>query len=258
MKKIIEPLIWYYKSDIPASKLKAKYTHSESKYIELDGMQVHYRDEGNPADATPLVLIHGTSSSLHTWDDFTDILKKNHRVVRFDIPGFGLTGPNPKEDYSFEYYASFVIKMLDKLNIKTCYLAGNSLGGGITWVTALNYPERIKKMILLNADTGMPFELGKGALGFKLARQLGTIPVLKYLPRFSTPDWSITQSVQGVYYDKKKIKPSTYELYKDFTLREGNRKALVQGLTSPFVNHLQYLNKINTKNIKNKIKVLEL
>ena len=189
--------------------------------------------------------MHGTSSSLHTWDDFTEIIKKNRRVVRFDLPGFGLTGPHPKNNYTYDYYVSFVNKMLEALKINYCYLAGNSLGGGITWKFALKYPDKVKKMILLDPD-GVEIKLGKGAVGFMLAKTLGKIPLLKYIPYFSTPDWSIINSVQGVYYNKSKIKESTYQRYKDFTLRKGNRKALMLMLNNPIVDTSMYLKNIKT------------
>ena len=94
--------------DIPRNELKLKYTNDASKFMPMMGMQVHYRDEGNPKDTIPLVLIHGTSSSLHTWEKVTSILNEpmygNKRVITLDMPAFGLTGPNPENKYSYETY----------------------------------------------------------------------------------------------------------------------------------------------------------
>lgn len=84
-------------SDISATELAKEYANEQSKYVEIDGMQVHYRDEGQ---GMPIVLIHGTAASLHTWDDWTSELTKTHRVIRMDLPAFGLTGPNQSRDYS--------------------------------------------------------------------------------------------------------------------------------------------------------------
>jgi pimeloyl-ACP methyl ester carboxylesterase len=92
--------------DIPRNELKLKYTNEASKFMSIMGMNVHYRDEGNPQDSIPLVLIHGTSSSLHTWEKVTSILNDssygNKRVITLDMPAFGLTGPNPENKYSYE------------------------------------------------------------------------------------------------------------------------------------------------------------
>jgi pimeloyl-ACP methyl ester carboxylesterase len=246
LRTILDLLTFSFKADIPAEKLRKKYAHPESKYMQVDSMQVHYRDEGNKNDLVPLVLIHGTSSSLHTWDACTDVWKRTRRVIRFDLPGFGLTGPNPSKEYSLDYYAAFVIKMLDNLKVNSCYLAGNSWGGAITWYTAMRYPLRVKKMILLNSDINAPFKLGKGALGFKLAIKLGKNSFLRFIPRYLTPEITIQQSVNGVYHDKSKIKPSTYELYRDLTLREGNRDSLICRLTTPFTNYINEIKNINT------------
>ena len=122
-----------YHADIAVDDLKAKYTNTESEFMDLDGMKVHYRDEGNPSDSIPLVLIHGTSSSLHTWDAWVQDLLPSHRIIRLDMPAFGLTGPNPQQDYSLDYYAHFLHEFLGKLSVKHIYLAGNSLGGSIAW-----------------------------------------------------------------------------------------------------------------------------
>jgi len=225
-------LIKDYKSDIPFETLKTKYAHSPSKFMEIEGMQVHYREEGDPMDTVPLVLIHGTSSSLFTWDACTEAWKKHHRVIRFDLPAFALTGPNSDNVYTYERYVDFVNKVLIRLNVKRCYMAGNSLGGGITWQYAAMYPQKVKKMILLDA-AGYKFVRGKGALGFKLTSTIGKIPVLKYSLYYITPDNIVRKSVEGAYFDKNKITPETYERYTDFLLREGNRKALVARLTLP-------------------------
>ena len=90
--------------DIPVDELKASYAQAPSAFMPLDGMQVHFRDQGNVKDSLPIVLIHGTGASLHTFNVWTEQLKKEHRVIRMDLPGFGLTGPFPDGDYSMDRY----------------------------------------------------------------------------------------------------------------------------------------------------------
>jgi pimeloyl-ACP methyl ester carboxylesterase len=116
--------------DIPVEKLKLKYATGASSFLPLMGMQVHYRSEGNPADSLPLVLIHGTSASLHTWDSLVKILvaTTHKRIVRMDLPAFGLTGPNPENKYPSAYYTLFIDSFLQALHINQCILGGNSLG----------------------------------------------------------------------------------------------------------------------------------
>jgi len=229
---IVVFLIKDFKSDIPAETLKTKYAVPPSQFIDLDGMQVHYRDEGNTADTVPLVLIHGTSSSLFTWDACTLVWKKNHRVIRFDLPAFALTGPNADNVYTYQRYVAFVNYLLEKLNVKKCYLAGNSLGGAIAWQYACSYPEKVQKLILVDA-AGYKFERGKGAIGFKLTATIGKIPVLKNIVYYITPDNIVKKSVEGAYFDKNKITAQTQQRYMDFLLRAGNRRALVARLSLP-------------------------
>ena len=118
---------WLYQPDLPLSYLKDKYAGPESRFLALDGMQVHYRDQGQ---GQAVVLVHGTASSLHTWEEWARGLKTNYRVVRMDLPAFGLTGPNRANDYSLEAYDAFLVSFLDKLGIERCHLAGNSPGRG--------------------------------------------------------------------------------------------------------------------------------
>ncbi|MFM1756412.1 MAG: hypothetical protein RL621_1366, partial [Bacteroidota bacterium] len=159
--------------DISREQLKSKYAQSPSKFIPVMGMQVHYRDEGNKEDTTPLLFIHGTSSSLNTWDSLVKLMPNHKRIIRLDMPAFGLTGPNPENEYSYQYYSQFLYAFLNELNIKQCIVAGNSLGGGIAWHFALAYPKQVHQLILIDAS-GYPKLNEKGSLGFTLAR----IPIL--------------------------------------------------------------------------------
>ncbi len=192
-----------------------------------------------------MVLIHGTSSSLHTWDVCTETWKKKHRIVRFDIPAFGLTGPNKEHDYSSKRYVDFVNNILNKLKINKCYLAGNSLGGGIAWEYAYAHPQRVEKLIILDA-TGYIYKIGKGGLGFRLTAFLGKIPIVKTSLNYITPYNIVKKSVEGVYYDKTKIKLEIIDRYMDFTLRDGNRKALVERLIIPNEDGSSRIKKVKT------------
>ena len=116
--------------DIPVEKLKEKYANEFSRFVAIDGMQVHYRIEGK---GMPILLVHGTGSSLHTWDDWTLKLKENYQVIRMDLPAFGLTGPNKTGDYSIEKYTQFLEEFVAQLKLDSMILAGNSLGGNIAW-----------------------------------------------------------------------------------------------------------------------------
>ena len=211
--------------DIPLNELKLKYTNSDSSFIDINGTNVHYRDVGNSNDSIPIVLMHGTGSSLHTYDFWSDNLKSTNRIIRMDLPAFGLTGPFVKNDYSISNYTFFLKEFLNSLNIKECILIGNSLGGEIAWRFAIAEPLMVKKLVLIDAS-GYPSISKSVPIAFKLAK----IPVLNNLLTYITPRFLIRASIEDVYFDKSKISDSLVNRYFDLTLRKGNRKAIVDRL----------------------------
>jgi pimeloyl-ACP methyl ester carboxylesterase len=213
----------YYQKDIPVEKLIKKYANADSRFMPLMGMQVHYKNEGNQNDSTPLILIHGTASSLFTWDSSVTILKEKHRIIRFDLPAFALTGPSPEKEYSMEFYEHFLDSFLIKLNIKQCILVGNSLGGNIAWRYTLKHPEQVVKLVLVDASGVPVYHQPKGAIGFKIA----STPILSSFAKYITPKSLVIKSLHDVYGDKTKIKDWLETRYFDMLLRAGNREALV-------------------------------
>lgn len=217
--------IFAWAPDRPVDQLTARWAQPPSTFVELQGMQVHLRDEGPTEDTgkLPIILLHGTSASLHTWQGWSELLQDQHRVVRFDLPGFGLTGPAPDADYSIDRYASFVVAMMDELGIEQAVLAGNSLGGQIAWETGLLAPDRIKGLVLVNA-AGYPFTPESMPIGFRLAQIPALAPVVnRILPRSM-----IESSVRNVYGDPELVTDELVDLYYEITLREGNRAALTE------------------------------
>ena len=207
--------------DKPVSALTTRWAQPPSQFVEVDGMQAHVRDEGPRDDPMPIVLLHGTSASLHTWDGWVQGLSNQKRVIRFDLPAFGLTGPNPNNDYSIAAYVHFVGGVADKLGVKQFVLAGHSLGGQIAWATALALPQRVSKLVLVDA-AGYPFQSASVPIGFRIAR----MPGLRVLMEHVLPRGVIDSSVRNVYGDPSKIKPELIDRYYDLTLRAGNRQAL--------------------------------
>jgi pimeloyl-ACP methyl ester carboxylesterase len=205
-------------SDISVENLKQEYANEQSKFIEIDGMEVHYRDEGS---GMPILLIHGTAASLHTWDDWTSELTKTHRVIRMDLPAFGLTGPNQSRDYSIKSYTSFINNFITEVKIDSFHLAGNSLGGNIAWNYALEHPKKVQKLVLVDAS-GLPTGKAKPWI-FKMAN----IPVLNTGFLYYTPKFLIQKNIKEVYADDSKITAELLTRYHKMALREGNRQAFV-------------------------------
>ena len=203
--------------------LKARWAPAPSRFMALQGMQVHLRDEGPRDDPEPIVLIHGTSASLHTWDGWAQALRGQRRVIRMDLPGFGLTGPAPDGDYRMTRYADFIAALLDQLGVRRAVLAGNSLGGGVAWRTAVQHPDRVSRLVLVDAS-GYPLQSTSVPLGFRLA-QIGWLkPVMGQL----LPRRMIESSVRNVYANPDKVTPELVDRYYELTLRAGNRESLTQ------------------------------
>ena len=233
-------LSFFFHRDISLDKLKLKYANIQSSFISVKNIDIHYRDEGNQTDSIPIILIHGTGASLHTFDDWTNKLKYSKRVIRLDLPAYGLTGPFVDRDYSILNYTSFLKEFLETLDIKQCIIAGNSLGGEIAWNFALEKPDIVKKLILINSG-GFPSFSKSVPIAFRLAQT----PVINKVVRFITPFFIVKSSVENVYFDKSKVTDSLVERYFDLCLREGNRQAFIDRLGIGKRN-----NYINISNIK--------
>ena len=205
-------------ADISVKDLKAAYANEHSKFIEINGMQVHYRDEGK---GFPIVLVHGTASSLHTWDAWTKELTKTNRVIRMDLPAFGITGPNATADYSIKSYTNFLNQFLQKVKVDEFHLAGNSLGGNIAWNYTAEHPKKVEKLILVDAS-GLPTNKPQPAV-FKMAKT----PVLSSLFLYVTPKFFIKKNMKEVYADEAKITDELVTRYHKMALRVGNRQAFI-------------------------------
>ena len=209
--------------DRPVESLKARWAPAPSQFVRIDGMDVHLRDEGPRGDPQPIVLLHGTSASLHTWDGWVDTLKDKHRVVRVDLPGFGLTGPPPDGDYTRERYSRFMMALFEQLKIGQAVVAGNSFGGAVAWKFAFDHPERVAKLILVDAG-GYRAQAQSVPLAFTLARRPSLAPLMRNLLARRV----VESSVRNVYGDPSRVTPELVDRYYELALREGNRQALAE------------------------------
>jgi pimeloyl-ACP methyl ester carboxylesterase len=207
--------------DRPVDDLKARWATPPSVFVPLQGMSVHLRDEGVAGDELPILLLHGTSASLHTWDGWVDALAPTRRVIRVDLPGFGLTGPFPHDDYHVTRYVAFVIELLDSLEIPSAIVAGNSFGGQLAWELAATAPERVAALILIDA-AGYPMAPETIPIGFRVA----LIPSLQPVVARLLPRRMVEASVHDVYGDPARVTDELVDRYYELALRAGNRRAL--------------------------------
>jgi pimeloyl-ACP methyl ester carboxylesterase len=211
--------------DRSVDSLVPRWAPPPSDFMYVKGQFVHFRDEGPKTDPTPLVLLHGTASSLHTWQGWAGELRARKRVITFDLPGFGLTGPftgqYPRDDYRVDTLARFTLDLLDTLHVQRFDIGGNSLGGEVAWRVAAAAPARVDRLILVDA-TGYSFQPTHMSLGFQVTR----IPVFNRIAESLTPRALVEQSVKDVYADPSRVTGALVDRYYELLLREGNRRAL--------------------------------
>ncbi len=149
--------------------------------VPVGDLRVHYDRAG---EGPPVLLLHGSGSSLEGFERVAELLSRSYDVVRPDLPGFGRTGPRPDRDYRVRTYAATIARFMTELALPRFAVAGNSLGGNIAWNLALDHPERVEALVLINA-TGYP---GKTLpAGLRLARNPLLRPLLRrWLPRSAT------------------------------------------------------------------------
>ncbi|OHC25284.1 MAG: alpha/beta hydrolase [Pseudomonadales bacterium RIFCSPHIGHO2_02_FULL_60_43] len=220
---LVAAVAWNWAPDRPLADLKPRWALPPSQFVAVDGMLVHLRDQGPRDDPAPIVLLHGTSASLHTWEGWVAALQTKRRVISLDLPGFGLTGPFPDGDYRMAHYSAFLAHVLDQLQVPQAVVAGNSFGGQLAWQFALDHPQRVERLVLVDA-AGYPRNATSIPIGFRLAQ----IPALAPLMANLLPRQMIEASIRNVYGDPSKVSDELIDRYYELTLRAGNREALRQ------------------------------
>ncbi len=158
--------------DVPYATLEAKYANAASQYVTLsDGVRVHYRDQGK-RDGPVLVMVHGFSANLETWEPWVQRLGSEYRIISLDLPGHGLT--RAPEGYTLKRtgFVDIVDETTRKLGLTRFVLIGNSMGGGVTWNYALVHPDRVQGIVLVDA-AGWPRDgeaKDDGPVAFKILR----------------------------------------------------------------------------------------
>ncbi len=212
-----------YTPDTGVAEMKAKYANSASQFMDVgNGLIVHVRDEG-ARDAPVIVLLHGSNSSLQTWDPWTSKLVQSYRVIRLDQAGHGLTGPNPKRDYSAAAFGDVVDTVTRKLGVERFILAGNSMGGWIALNYAIAHPDRLNGLVLVDAG-GAPEAKPKSLpIGFRIAQT----PVLRDIMLYITPRSFIEKSVHQSMSVQSVITDKMVDRYWELLRYPGNRQATI-------------------------------
>ena len=144
--------VLFVRPDADRQAVVAAYRAPDSRFLELPGGAVaHVRIDG-PADAAPVVLLHGFASSAWAWDGWAENLARDHRVIRVDLLGHGLTLAASREGLGRPEQTLFVAAVLDALGVKQAVLAGNSMGGAVAWSFAATWPDRVRALVLVDSS----------------------------------------------------------------------------------------------------------
>jgi len=200
--------------------LMQSYSRPGTVRLMVQQQPVFVQDSG-PRDAPVVLLLHGFGASLQAWDDWAPALEKNLRVLRIDIPGFGLSGPAVNKDYSDAADVARVIALLDQLGVQQVIMAGHSMGGRIAWNLTAAHPERVSKLVLLSPD-GFPDPNAKSDKTYE-------VPALLGLMQYSLPQWALRMGgVAPAFADNSQLTPQMMQRYHDMMLAPGVRTALLE------------------------------
>ena len=210
--------------DTDPAAMAEKYASDASRFVEnAAGLRVHYRDEGNP-DGQPIVFVHGTSGSLHNWIPLVDRLGKDYRIITYTQPGHGLTGPHPRDDYSFAGMAEALDLVAGELGVERFALAGHSMGGWVAWRYALAHPDRIDALILIDAS-GAPLPEGEKPAAPPLAFRLAQTPAGRFIMQHVTPRRLVEKTALDFVVDPTVMTEADVDRYWELLRYPGNRRA---------------------------------
>ena len=209
-----------FRADRPVAKVEARWGGPPSQFVAVGGLRTHYRDRGDPRGTEPaLLLLHGSYASLHAWEGWGDALPSRRRVVALDLPGHGLTGPDPRRRYSPAAMADFVAAFASALELETVAVAGNSMGGRVAAEVALRHPERVRALVLIDA-AGLRLEPPA-----PLRLRFFECRAADRLARWITPRSALRRSLREAWGNPAGVTERLVDRCEDMILRLWNRGA---------------------------------
>jgi pimeloyl-ACP methyl ester carboxylesterase len=166
-----------------------------------------------------VILLHGFGASLETWEPWARALSGQYQIVRYDLPGFGLTGPDPSGDYTDARSVLILAALMDRLGEEKADIIGNSLGGKIAWMFAAQYPKHVNKLVLISPD-------GFASPGFEYGAK-PKLPAMLLLLPYVMPRFLLRMNLAVAYADPKQLNDATLTRYRDMMLAPGDRQAML-------------------------------
>lgn len=209
---------WLWTPDEDRSLLESKYLLAPSDMMQVGGWRLHVRDSGL-RDAPALILIHGFGASLQSWDAWAEGLGRKHRVIRFDLPGSGLSLPDPAADYTDARSIELLLALMDHLGLPRASIAGHSIGGRIAWTFAATHPERVDRLVLVAPDgfASPGFEYGKAP----------EVPSALGVMRYVLPKPLLRMNLKPAYADQAFLSDALLDRYYDLIRAPGARQAML-------------------------------
>jgi pimeloyl-ACP methyl ester carboxylesterase len=212
---------WLWTPDKTRGVLESRYLAAPGDMVQVGAWRLHVRESG-PKDAPAVLMLHGFGASLHTWDDWAKSLSANHRVIRLDLPGHGLSEPDPAGDYTDARSLQLVLALMDQLGVARASIVGHSIGGRIAWTFAARHPQRTDKLVLVAPDgfASPGFEYGKAA----------EVPAVLGLMRYVMPKSVLRMNLAPAYANPAVLTDEITTRYHDLMLAPGGRNAMLMRL----------------------------
>lgn len=206
---------WLYRDHSPA-QVEARWATPPSQFVEIDGVRLHYREEG---EGPPVVLLHANYASLFMWEPWVAALKDRYRVIRLDLPAHGLTGPEPSGNYSLQRIQSLFEQFVDARGLERFVVVGTSIGGTVAMRYAADHPERIERLVMISP----------GSLEARVRGRTtpANVPKIADVLAWVTPRAFTGYMLRNDYGDPARVTDAVIDEWYAMWMREGNRQAMI-------------------------------
>jgi len=206
---------WFYR-DHPPAQVEARWATPPSQFLEIDGVRLHYREEG---EGPPVVLLHANYASLFMWEPWAAALKDRYRVIRVDLPAHGLTGPEPSGNYSLQRIQSLFEQFVDARGLERFVVVGTSIGGTVAMRYAADHPERIERLVMISP----------GSLEARVRGRTtpANVPKIADVLAWVTPRAFTAYMLRNDYGDPARVTDAVIDEWYAMWMREGNRQAMI-------------------------------
>ncbi len=218
--------------EIPYEELEVSYGLPTSAYFEPEaGLRVHYSVEG-PDGARDIILVHGFAASVHAWLPWAERLRDDFRLISVDLPGHGLTASPEGYRASLQGNAALIDELATEVGADRFVLVGNSMGGAVALTYALDHPERLDGLVLVNSAgwSGGDDETGEGP---PVVFMLLNNPIGRAILKMFDPRMFATGGLEAAYLDEELVTDELIDRYAELALAPGHRDVLLTQNSSP-------------------------